>query len=83
MTETQNERGGASGDPAMFVEALGPSPVAVLYLKAALQEVRAATVLSGSEVKLGKVNVQLKANVQNQDRAQRGQNEAGRMIAVV
>jgi len=47
----------------MFVEALGPSAVAVLYPRAALQEVRDATVLSGGEVNLGEMNIQLKTNV--------------------
>ena len=32
---------------------------------------------------LGKMNLQLIANVENQDRAQRGKNEAGGMIAFV
>lgn len=32
---------------------------------------------------LGKMNIQLKANVENEDGAERGQNEAGGMIAFI
>ena len=41
------------------------------------------TVLSEYEVRRGKMNLQFKANVENQDRAQCGQNEAGGMISFV
>jgi hypothetical protein len=40
-------------------------------------------ILSEYEVRRGKMNLQFKANEENQDRAQCGQNEAGGMIAFV
>ena len=41
------------------------------------------TVLSECKVRRRKMNVQLIANEENQDRAQRGQNQAGGMIAFI
>jgi hypothetical protein len=50
---------------------------------ASLQAARDVTVLSEWEVGRGKMNVQFIANVENQDRARCGQNEAGGMISFV
>src|SRR5208337_2668371 len=50
---------------------------------AAFQAARDVTVLSECGVDLGEPNLQLIANVENQDRAQCGKNEAGGMISVV
>ena len=56
-------------------------PDGFLCKVAAFQAAREVTVLSDYEV--GKMNIQLIANEENQDRAQRGKNEAGGMISFV
>src|SRR5580765_5019887 len=55
-----------------------------LYGKEALLRViPSAEFLSGRQVNLGKMYIQLEAHVEHQDRAQGGQDEPGRMVSFV